>query len=204
MKSIHQNHRAGEEQLFDLDEIARQGARMLAEALKAEVDAYIEAARGQRDEEGRALVFRNGHAREREILLEAGKVEIKAPRVNDRRVDDKGHRRRFKSVILPPYVRRSPKITEVLPLFYLHGLSSTDFVPALEEFFGSDAGLSTKHLIVEVQERSSVATGSKLAIHQLRSNKNVTGANHGSKIMLVRPTITGAVSFRKNGSEKRA
>jgi transposase-like protein len=143
MKSIHQGHRAGEEHLFDLDEIARQGARMLAEALAAEVDAYIEAARGQRDEEGMALVFRNGHAREREILMGAGKVEIKAPRVNDRRVDDKGNRRRFKCVILPPYVRCSPKITDVLPLLYLHGLSSGDFVPAVEEFFGTDAGLST-------------------------------------------------------------
>ena len=57
-------------------------------------------------------------------------------------MDDDGQRRRFKSVILPPYMRRSPKVTEVLPLLYLHGLSSGDFVPALEEFFGSQAGLS--------------------------------------------------------------
>jgi putative transposase len=69
-------------------------------------------------------------------------VEEKAPRVNDRRLDESGNRRRFKSVILPPYMRRSPKVTEVLPLLYLHGLSSGDFVPALEEFFGSKAGLS--------------------------------------------------------------
>jgi putative transposase len=74
--------------------------------------------------------------------LGAGKVEVKAPRVNDRRVDQTGERRRFKSMILPPYMRRSPKVTEVLPLLYLHGLSSGDFVPALEEFFGSEAGLS--------------------------------------------------------------
>lgn len=57
-------------------------------------------------------------------------------------MDENGNRRRFKSVILPPYMRRSPKVTEVLPLLYLHGLSSGDFVPALEEFFGSEAGLS--------------------------------------------------------------
>jgi putative transposase len=74
--------------------------------------------------------------------LGAGAVEVRAPRLNDRRVDDDGNRRRFKSVILPPYMRRSPKVTEVLPLLYLHGLSSGDFVPALEEFFGSQAGLS--------------------------------------------------------------
>ena len=51
-------------------------------------------------------------------------------------------RRRFKSVIVPPYMRRSPKVTEVLPLLYLHGLSSGDFIPALEGFFGTEAGLS--------------------------------------------------------------
>jgi putative transposase len=145
VKSIHHNDKTcgQEEHLLDLDEIARQGARkMLAEALEAEVAAYLEAARDQRDEEGRALVVRNGYARKREILLGAGKVEVKAPRVNDQRVDEQGNRTRFKSVILPPYMRRSPKITEVLPLLYLHGLSSGDFVPALEEFFGSQAGLS--------------------------------------------------------------
>src|SRR5215213_9146077 len=143
MHRVHQDQRGREQQLLDLDEIARQGARrMLAEALEAEVEAYIEAAKDQRDDDGRALVVRNGHAREREILLGAGKVEVKAPRVNDRRVDQTGERRRFKSMILPPYMRRSPKISEVLPLLYLHGLSSGDFVPALEEFFGTEAGLS--------------------------------------------------------------
>jgi transposase-like protein len=143
MHRVHQDQRGREQHLLDLDEIARQGARrMLAEALEAEVEAYIEAAKDQRDEDGRALVVRNGHAREREILLGAGKVELKAPRINDRRVDQSGERRRFKSMILPPYMRRSPKVTELLPLLYLHGLSSGDFVPALEEFFGSEAGLS--------------------------------------------------------------
>ena len=145
MERIHQveDDREGLLLDLDLDEIARQGARkMLAEALEAEVRDYLEAARGERDERGRALVVRNGHAREREILLGAGCVKVKAPRVNDRRVDGDGNRKRFKSVILPPYMRRSPKVTEVLPLLYLHGLSSGDFVPALEEFFGTEAGLS--------------------------------------------------------------
>ena len=66
---------------------------MLAEALEAEVQAYIEAATEHRDEQGRALVVRTGYAREREILLGAGAVELKAPRVNDRRVDEDGNRR---------------------------------------------------------------------------------------------------------------
>jgi putative transposase len=129
--------------MLDLDEIARHGARkMLAQALEVEVKTYIEAAREQRDEHGRALVVRNGRAREREILCGAGAVEVRAPRVNDRRVDEHGERRRFKSVIVPPYMRRSAKVSELLPLLYLHGLSSGDFVPALEEFFGTEAGLS--------------------------------------------------------------
>lgn len=145
MGSIHEVETEREEFIFDLDEIARQGARrMLAEALEAEVEAYIEAAKDGRDEEGRALVVRNGHANEREILLGAGSVAVKAPRVNDKRVDDNGERRSFKSVVLPPYMRKSPKVSEVLPLLYLHGLSSGDFIPALEGFFGSGAGLSAK------------------------------------------------------------
>ncbi len=70
-------------------------------------------------------------------------VEVKAPRVNDKRVDEAtGERKRFSSAILPPWCRKSPKISEVLPLLYLHGLSSGDFVPALEQFLGSSAGLS--------------------------------------------------------------
>jgi putative transposase len=143
MDRIHQLEGDREELLLDLDEIARAGARkMLAQALEAEVQDYLQAAKGERDGHGHALVVRNGYATEREVLCGAGAVEVRAPRVNDRRVDDDGQRRRFKSVILPPYMRRSPKVTEVLPLLYLHGLSSGDFVPALEEFFGSQAGLS--------------------------------------------------------------
>lgn len=143
MERLHQGERVHEEMRLDLDEIARAGAkRMLAEALEAEVQDYLDAARGERDEQGRALVVRNGHANEREVVCGAGSVAVKAPRINDKRVAEDGNRQRFKSVILPPYMRRSPKVTEVLPLLYLHGLSSGDFVPALEEFFGTEAGLS--------------------------------------------------------------
>ena len=143
MFTLHQDEPTRRLLMLDLDEIARAGARrMLAQALEAEVQAYLDTASGERDEHGHALVVRNGRAREREILCGAGAVEVRAPRVNDKRVDEDGERRRFKSVILPPYVRRSPKVTEVLPLLYLHGLSSGDFVPALREFFGTEAGLS--------------------------------------------------------------
>jgi transposase-like protein len=134
---------AGEE-LLRLDEIAREGARrMLSEALKAEVDDYVERHRGEQDEQGHALVVRNGHAQTRKVTLGAGTVALKAPRVNDRRLDDSGHRQRFTSYILPPYMRRSPKVAEVLPILYLRGLSTGDFRPALAALLGEDAaGLS--------------------------------------------------------------
>ena len=127
-----------------LDEICREGARrMLAAALELEVGECITALADQLDELGRRLVVRNGHARQRMITTAAGAVEIRAPRVNDRRVDaDTGERVKFRSSIVPPWCRRSPKATEVLPLLYLHGLSTGDFAPALTEFFGSTAGLS--------------------------------------------------------------
>jgi transposase-like protein len=127
-----------------IDEIVREGARrMLAEALQAEVDAYIAQFTGERDERGRRLVVRNGSHQTREVLTSAGAVEVVAPRVNDRRVDpETGERCRFSSAILPPWCRKTPKVTEVLPLLYLHGLSTSDFGPALGQFLGSSAGLS--------------------------------------------------------------
>lgn len=127
-----------------IDELVREGARrMLAQALQAEVDDYIARHADERDDAGRRLVVRNGSHQPREVLTAAGAVEVRAPRVNDRRVDpETGARRRFSSAILPAWCRRTPKITEVLPLLYLHGLSSGDFVPALGQFLGSTSGLS--------------------------------------------------------------
>jgi putative transposase len=129
---------------MDLDGLAREGARrMLAAALEAEVDDYLVAYAAECDEAGRRLVVRNGHARQRQVTTAAGAIPVRAPRVDDRRVDpETGERARFRSVILPPWCRKSPKVGEVLPLLYLHGLSTGDFVPALEVFFGSAAGLS--------------------------------------------------------------
>jgi putative transposase len=134
---------AGEELLL-LDEIVREGARrMLIEALKAEVDDYVERYRSERDGQGRALVVRNGRGRARKLTVGAGTVELNAPRVDDRRLDEHGRRRRFTSQILPPYMRRSPRVAEVLPILYLRGLSTGDFRPALEALLGEDAaGLS--------------------------------------------------------------
>jgi putative transposase len=119
-----------------LDEIVRDGARqMLAAALRAEAAAYVEQFADQLDENGHRLVVRNGHHQAREVLTAAGAVEVTAPRVNDRRLDpDTGERQRFSSAILPAWARKSPQMSEVLPLLYLHGLSSGDFGPALEQF----------------------------------------------------------------------
>jgi putative transposase len=135
---------AREDLAAGLDEIVREGARrMLAAALAEEVAAYVAAHAGARDEEGRRLVVRNGHARPRQVTTAAGAVEVRAPRVNDKRTGPAtGERMRFCSAILPPWCRTSPKVTEVLLLLYLHGLSCKDFVPALEGFFGAGAGLS--------------------------------------------------------------
>jgi transposase-like protein len=127
-----------------LDEIVRDGARqLLAAALKAEVAAYIDAHSHLVDEAGHRLVVRNGHHDERTVVTAAGGVPVRAPRVNDKRVDaDTGERQRFSSTILPAWVRKSRQVSEVLPLLYLHGLSTSDFGPALEQFLGTGAGLS--------------------------------------------------------------
>jgi putative transposase len=135
-------------QLFELDEIARVGARrMLMAALGAEADDYVGRHREERDKTGRALVAHNGRAKGRKPTQGAGTVELRAPRVNDRRRDEQGQRQRFTSHILPPYMRRSPKVAEVLPILYLRGLSTGDFRPALEGLLGEDAaGLSPTNI----------------------------------------------------------
>jgi putative transposase len=144
MLSVITNEAARSELAMSLDELASEGARrMLAVALEVEVDAYIACFAEQVDERGHRLVRRNGHAPARTIATGAGQVEVVRPRVDDRRVNpETGQRMRFHSQILPRWARRSPKVAEVLPLLYLHGLSSQDFVPALTELFGSAAGLS--------------------------------------------------------------
>lgn len=126
-----------------LDELARAGAqRMIAAALELEVEAYLALYREARDPRGHAQVVRNGRARARKIAMGAGTLEVRAPRVNDKRVVE-GKRQRFLSRILKPYLRRSAKVTELLPVLYLHGLSTGDFRQALEPLLGPDAaGLS--------------------------------------------------------------
>src|SRR6266511_2174833 len=118
-----------------LDELARQGARqMIALALQLEVAEYIENHAPLRDEQGQRLVVRNGSAQPRTIIVGATPVTVQAPRVDDRRPGEK-----FTSQILPPYVRRSQRLEEALPILYLRGLSTGDFSPALAQLFGEAA-----------------------------------------------------------------
>jgi putative transposase len=119
-----------------LDDLAKEGARrMIAAALEVEVEQYIRSLGHLRDGQGHALVVRNGKSHhERTVNLGAGSIKMKAPRVHDRRPDH-----RFVSVILPPYMRRSPRLEEALPVLYLRGLSTSDFSEALEVLLGTEA-----------------------------------------------------------------
>jgi putative transposase len=126
---------ASEAVALTLDELARQGARqMIALALQLEVAEYIQIHAQLRDETGQRLVVRNGTAKPRTVIVGATPVTVQAPRVDDRRPGEK-----FTSQILPPYVRRSQRLEEALPILYLRGLSTGDFAPALAELFGEAA-----------------------------------------------------------------
>src|SRR5688572_21081934 len=129
MLSVVTDEAARSELTMSLDELAREGARrMLAAALEAEVDLYLAALAELVDERGHRLVRRNGYAPARQLATGVGQVEVVRPRVDDRRVDpDSGQRQQFHSQLLPRWCRRSPKVAQVLPLLYLHGLSSSDF-----------------------------------------------------------------------------
>ena len=131
-----------------LTEILRQGARqMLASAIENEVQEYLDAHVGAVDAAGHRLVVRNGHMPPRSIQTGVGPVEVVRPRVNDRRLDDQGQRCRFTSKILPPYLRRTKAIDELVPWLYLKGISTGDFPEALAVLLGPAAeGLSATNI----------------------------------------------------------
>lgn len=142
LKIITQEGETPEENI-SLDDLAREGARrMIQAALEVEVDEYINRLKNERDENGRAMVVRNGKAKSRRVTVGSGTVDIQAPRVHDKR---EGYK--YLSRILPPYIRRSPNVNSILPVLYLRGLSTGDFVPALSELLGEDAaGLSSSSI----------------------------------------------------------
>ncbi len=122
-----------------LTQVLREGARaLLAQAIEAEVAEFLAQHRDQQDEAGRARVVRNGYLPERTIQTGIGDIAVKAPRVRDR-----GGELRFSSAILPPYLRRTKTIEELLPWLYLKGISTGEFSEALASLLGRDApGLS--------------------------------------------------------------
>lgn len=132
-----------------LTELLRRGAqKLLHEAILAEVDDYIAHFAALRDVDGQRLVVRNGHAPTRTIQSGIGDIEVTRPRVNDRRIDEDGKRIRFTSKILPPYLRRTRSIEELIPWLYLKGVSTGDFSEALGSLLGSDApGLSSTTVV---------------------------------------------------------
>lgn len=125
-----------------LTDILRQGAqRMLSQAIEAEVADWIDRHQQCRDEQGHRQVVRNGSLPERTIVTGVGPVGVKQPRVNDRRPE--GEREKFSSAILPPYLRKTKSIEELIPWLYLKGVSTGDFSEALAAILGADAkGLS--------------------------------------------------------------
>jgi len=130
-----------------LTEVLREGAqKLLAEAVQAELEELLEEYEAQRDEEGRQRLVRNGYLPTREIQTGIGGIEVRIPRIRDRRSGQESEEIiRFRSSLVPPYLRRSKSVEELLPLLYLKGISTGDFSEALSALLGPDAaGLSAK------------------------------------------------------------
>jgi len=125
-----------------LSDILRRGAqRLLGEAIEAEVAEWIERHAELRDADGRRQVVRNGHLPKRTITTGVGPIELRQPRVHDRRSSDEAEP--FSSRILPPYLRKTKSIEELIPWLYLKGVSTGDFQEALSALVGPDCpGLS--------------------------------------------------------------
>jgi transposase-like protein len=131
-----------------LDTLLREGARaMLQQAIEREVADYIQAHQDCRDPHGRRLVVRNGRLPARKIQSGLGPIQIRQPRVNDRRIDSKGERIRFTSKILPPYLRKTQSIEQLVPWLYLKGISTDDFPEALAALGHDGSGLSATNVV---------------------------------------------------------
>jgi transposase-like protein len=128
--------------------ILRDGARRaLQAAIEREVEEYIQRNSEHRDENGHRLVVRNGHHPARKIQSGNGPIEVRQPRVNDKRVDEVGNRFHFTSQILPPYLRKSKAIEELVPWLYLKGISTSDFPEALACLGHDGSGLSATSVV---------------------------------------------------------
>ena len=131
-----------------IDDILRDGAhRALQAAIEREVEEYIERNSQHFDEHGHRLVVRNGHHPARKIQSGNGPIEVHQPRVNDKRVDEQGNRFHFTSKILPPYLRKTKAIEELVPWLYLKGISTSDFPEALACLGHDGSGLSPSTVV---------------------------------------------------------
>jgi putative transposase len=131
-----------------LEQIAREGARRaLQKAIEDEVADYLNAHRQCLDDGGRRMVVRNGHKPPRTILSGLGPIEVKQPRVDDRRVDENGVRFRFTSKILPPYLRKTQSIEDLIPWLYLKGISTGEMSDALIHLGFDGTGLSASSVV---------------------------------------------------------
>lgn len=131
-----------------LEQVAREGARRaLQKAIEDEVTEYIDARAHHVDESNHRLVVRNGRKPPRTILSGVGPLEVIQPRVDDRRVDENGVRFRFTSKILPPYLRKTKAIEDLVPWLYLKGISSGEMPDALVHMGFDGSGLSPASVV---------------------------------------------------------
>ncbi|MBN2363227.1 IS256 family transposase [candidate division WOR-3 bacterium] len=131
-----------------LEKVLREGAqRMLIQAIENEIDEFIEKHSKRVDEKGRRIVVRNGYYPERKIITGLGPFNVKAPRVDDRKLDQ-GTEERFTSAILPRYLRKIPSVDNLIPVLYLKGISTNGFQDALASILGEGAkGLSATNIV---------------------------------------------------------
>lgn len=127
---------------------------MLQAAIEAEVTEFVSRHEDRRDEHGRRLVVRNGHLPAREILTGAGPLEVRQPRVRDRS-PRKEQRVQFSPSVLPPYLRRSRSLDELIPWLYLKGVSTGDFTDALRALLGDNAPGLSANCVVRLKEQWS-------------------------------------------------
>lgn len=123
-----------------LDELVKRGARqVIQQAIEAELAELLSNCSNVVTLHGKRAVVRNGYLPEREVLTAAGQIAVKVPKVRDR----SGAGIKFNSNIVPPYIRKSPRVSAALPWLYLKGISTGDMSEALSVLLGDDAkGLS--------------------------------------------------------------
>ena len=154
-----------------LTEVIRRGAvDLLAAAVRAEAAAWIDDHAYVVDADGRRQVVRNGSMPEREIVTGIGPVKVKQPRVHDRRTPEEG-REVFTSAILPPYLRKTRSMEDLIPWLYLKGVSSGDFSEALAALIGIDTPGFSATTVTRLKESWEVE-------YKNWSTRDLTGKNY--------------------------